>query len=85
MAESEVPIYTIGYGDRTLDDFVAALHANTIAYLLDVRTAPYSRFKPEFSKEALAKALRVSPAWLAFGIGPRELPPRRRAAMTAAP
>ncbi len=57
MAESEVPIYTIGYGDRTLDDFIAALHANAIAYLLDVRTAPYSRFKPEFSKEALAKAL----------------------------
>ena len=30
--------------------------------------------------EALAKALRVSPAWLAFGVGPQELPPRRRAA-----
>ena len=41
---------------------------------------------PNLAKlEALAKALRVSPAWLAFGIGPRELPPRRRAAMTAAP
>lgn len=33
--------------------------------------------------EALAKVLRVSPAWLAFGIGPRELPPRRRAASAA--
>lgn len=30
--------------------------------------------------EKLSKALRVSPAWLAFGIGPQELPPRRRAA-----
>ena len=29
--------------------------------------------------EALAKALDLSPAWLAFGVGPRELPPRRRA------
>lgn len=28
--------------------------------------------------ESLAKALGVSPAWLAFGEGPRELPPRRR-------
>lgn len=35
--------------------------------------------------EALAKALRVSPAWLAFGIGPRELPQRRRAAASARP
>ena len=57
MAESEVPIYTIGYGDRSLEEFIAALHANAIAYLLDVRTAPYSRFKPEFSKEALALSL----------------------------
>ena len=29
--------------------------------------------------EALAKALNVSPAWLAFAQGPRELPKRRRA------
>lgn len=28
--------------------------------------------------EALAKALQVSPCWLAFGVGDRELPPRRR-------
>ena len=28
--------------------------------------------------EALAKAIDLSPAWLAFGIGPRELPPRRK-------
>ena len=34
--------------------------------------------------EKLAKALRVSPAWLAYGVGPRELPPRRRAASVAA-
>ena len=33
--------------------------------------------------EALAKALDLSPAWLAFGVGPRELPPRRRAARVA--
>ena len=29
--------------------------------------------------EALAKALSVSPAWLAFNQGPRELPTRRNA------
>lgn len=56
-AECESSIYTIGYGDRDLDRFIAVLHANAIAYLLDVRSAPYSRFKPEFSKDALSKAL----------------------------
>jgi transcriptional regulator with XRE-family HTH domain len=35
--------------------------------------------------EALAKALQVSPAWLAFGIGPQELAPRRRTASTPEP
>jgi uncharacterized protein (DUF488 family) len=57
MTEHTPPIYTIGYGDRTIERFLAVLDANAIAYLLDVRTAPYSRFKPEFSKDALAKAL----------------------------
>jgi uncharacterized protein (DUF488 family) len=47
------PLFTIGYGARTLDEFVSALKANGIEYLIDVRTAPYSKFKPEFSKELL--------------------------------
>jgi uncharacterized protein (DUF488 family) len=47
------PIYTIGYGARQLDDFLAVLQDHHIQYLLDVRTSPYSRYKPEFSKQAL--------------------------------
>jgi uncharacterized protein (DUF488 family) len=47
------PIFTIGYGARSLGEFLAALKANRIQYLIDVRTSPYSKFKPEFSKEAL--------------------------------
>lgn len=34
--------------------------------------------------EKLSRALRVSPAWLAFGIGPRELPPRRKSRTASA-
>lgn len=33
--------------------------------------------------EQLATALGVSPAWLAYGLGPRELPKRRRSDRTA--
>lgn len=33
--------------------------------------------------EALAKALGVSPAWLAYGLGPKELPTRRQAKLDA--
>jgi uncharacterized protein (DUF488 family) len=54
-----IPIYTIGYGARSIDEFLAALHRYDIAYLLDLRSAPYSRYKPEFSKDALAARLRA--------------------------
>ena len=57
-ADQPIPVHTIGYGSRTLDDFVAVLKAHGIAYLIDVRSAPYSRFKPEFSKNALEVYLR---------------------------
>jgi uncharacterized protein (DUF488 family) len=53
-----VPIYTIGYGSRTIEQFVAVLQRYDIRYLVDARTAPYSRFKPEFSKAALEAALQ---------------------------
>jgi uncharacterized protein (DUF488 family) len=50
-------LFSIGYGARQLDEFVALLRANAIEYLIDVRTAPYSKFKPEFSKETLQQHL----------------------------
>jgi uncharacterized protein (DUF488 family) len=58
MDKHQIPIYTIGYGDRTLDAFVEVLKTYQIAYLIDVRSAPYSRYKPEFSKNALDNELR---------------------------
>jgi uncharacterized protein (DUF488 family) len=52
------PVYTIGYGARTVDQLIAALRAHDIMFLVDVRTAPYSRFKPEFSRDALERELK---------------------------
>ena len=51
------PIYTIGYGSRSIEELIELLHAHKIAYLIDVRSAPYSRYKPEFSKAPLANTL----------------------------
>lgn len=48
-----IPIYTIGYGSRTLREFISILHQYSIGFLVDVRSRPYSSFKPEFSKDAL--------------------------------
>jgi uncharacterized protein (DUF488 family) len=51
-------LHTIGYGARTLDQLIAVLKSNAIEYLLDVRTSPYSKFKPEFSREPLEAVLK---------------------------
>ena len=37
---------------------MAVLQSHQITYLIDVRTTPYSRYKPEFSREALESHLR---------------------------
>ena len=55
---NEPTLHSIGYGARTLDQLVAALKAHRIGYVLDVRTSPYSKFKPEFSREPLDAALK---------------------------
>jgi len=54
------PIYTIGYGARDVEALLAALKANRIQYLLDVRTSPYSSYKPAFSKNALRTFLEAN-------------------------
>jgi len=53
----ETPIRTIGYGARSVDELVSALTGAGTEYLVDVRSAPYSRFKPECSRESLAGRL----------------------------
>jgi uncharacterized protein (DUF488 family) len=57
--QAAAPIYTIGYGARSVEELAAVLHSLGIEYVLDVRSSPYSRFKPEFSKEALEAALKA--------------------------
>lgn len=55
--EDSLPIYTIGYGARSIEAFIDVLRANEIAWLVDIRSVAYSRFKPEFSRDALESRL----------------------------
>ena len=48
-----IPIYTIGYGSRSIAEFIEVLKQFHIAFLIDVRSVPYSGYKPEFSKKSL--------------------------------
>lgn len=53
-----VSILTIGYADRSLSDMLSLLHREDVQFLIDVRSIPVSRFKPEFSRESLENSLK---------------------------
>ena len=53
-------IFTIGYGGRETDDFIAILNDYEIDTLVDVRSQPYSRYAPDFCKERLSLLLNRS-------------------------
>lgn len=46
-------IYTIGHSTRPLDELLAALKANNVAVLVDIRAFPMSRRMPHFNRESL--------------------------------
>jgi len=52
-------LFTIGHSNHSLEQFIRLLEDNGIMVLVDVRTAPYSRYNPQFNKEQLENALRL--------------------------
>ncbi|MBI4759761.1 MAG: DUF488 family protein [Chloroflexota bacterium] len=48
-----IPIFTIGYGNRNFDEFVELLKKYQISYLIDIRSSPYSKYNPDFTKNTL--------------------------------
>jgi uncharacterized protein (DUF488 family) len=53
-------IYTIGHSNGTADRLLELLRQHEITAVADVRSQPYSRFNPQFNREALASVLRSS-------------------------
>jgi uncharacterized protein (DUF488 family) len=55
---ASIPIYTIGYGNRSIEEFIRLLQQYEMKFLVDIRSQPYSRYNPDFSKDALEKRLK---------------------------
>lgn len=55
-----MPVYTIGYGNRSIADFLALLRHYGIDLLVDTRSVPYSRFRPDYRKQAFEAHLRAA-------------------------
>jgi uncharacterized protein (DUF488 family) len=50
-------IYTVGHSSQTFERFLALLNKHSITAVADVRSAPFSRHTPHFSREQLQPAL----------------------------
>lgn len=72
--EHSMQIWTIGHSTRSIEEFLAALEANSIQALVDVRRFPASRRNPQFEKTALEKSLRgagIDYMWMGELLGGR--------------
>ena len=55
----EKGIFTIGHSNHPIEEFIGLLKKHGITAVADIRSAPYSRFNPQFNKEVLAAALKA--------------------------
>jgi len=58
MHPDNFTIFTIGHSNHSLDAFVSLLRKYGITAVADVRSAPYSRYAPQFSYKPISGALK---------------------------
>jgi uncharacterized protein (DUF488 family) len=71
-------IFTIGYGNRAISDFLDLLRHYSIQLLVDTRSIPYSRFQVNFRKQALQKHMEgagVGYLYLGEALGGKKVDP----------
>jgi len=56
-------IYTVGHSNHSIEQFTGLLRRHQVTAVADVRSAPYSRYNPQFNREALRNSLAQ------YGIG----------------
>jgi uncharacterized protein (DUF488 family) len=56
-SDGPLTIYTAGHSNQTLERFIALLQRHHIQSLVDVRSAPYSRYVPHFNRPELEEAV----------------------------
>ncbi|MCI0377823.1 MAG: DUF488 domain-containing protein [Gemmataceae bacterium] len=64
-------LYSVGHSNHPLEVFLALLRAAGIQVVADVRSSPYSKYVPQFNREALAAA--IAEAGLQYQFLGREL------------
>lgn len=52
-------LYSIGHGNKSVDELAAELRRHGVAFVADVRSYPCSRWHPEFNRERLGPQLKL--------------------------
>ena len=50
---NETTIYSIGHGNKRIEEFIRELKSYEIQYLLDIRSKPFSKWNPQFNQNEL--------------------------------
>ena len=75
--EAPAPIYTVGHGNRSADEFTSLLRDRHIECLVDVRAHPGSRRHPHFGRVELEQSLSeadIRYVWEGASLGGRRRP-----------
>lgn len=59
MTALQHAVFTIGHSTHPIEAFLDLLKAHQVTALADVRSAPFSRFNPQFNREALENDLKA--------------------------
>lgn len=59
MRKVQDKVFTIGHSNHEIEAFVELLRQHRVDALADVRSAPYSRFNPQFNREPFTVALKA--------------------------
>ncbi len=59
MTREKRVVFTVGHSNHSLETFLALLLQHGVTALADVRSAPYSRFNPQFNRKALDASLEA--------------------------
>ena len=79
MSDPQRRVLTIGHSTHTFEEFLGLLRQHNVTAVADVRSAPYSRFNPQFNRDALASALHaegIQYVYLGRELGGRSGDPR---------
>jgi len=65
-------IKTIGHSNKTVAELISKLQENEVSVIVDVRSAPYSKWCPHFNKPTLSKDIEsagIFYVWAGYELG----------------